>query len=463
MTQNANLHTTVTANADQFQRTMRGVTSSASNFASVFKSGLAGISLVSLGSSLMRIADHFGDINDEASKLGMSAQEFQVLGQAAKEAGASQETLSMAISKFSVVLGKASIGNEEAKQSLQALGLSYKDFLGLNAEQKFQLIGSKLSFIKDENTKNAIAMNLFGKAFKDILPLLNKDFSKTAGELRSSGFGLSDRDVQRLDELADKADRFGKTLLNISAKGLVAVADAVEALSDSFKNLDQADMITIFDTSSASKIGGSRGKALGERVSKGIRNGPTDILDVLSSSTLKVARNSNLLSLASNVSVKAMEKFTGAIVSSYGEINSITQALKGLGKEQAGRIIGEAIKPRDAMGNVLPDIPPQVEMQIASLLADALANPRVAAYRSQDIGNIISENSGFDTTGIVEVQRQLDNLIKSNKSENAPPIKLDITVTASEEFNVLVKDAVTGNITDLISSIATAAVGSARR
>jgi hypothetical protein len=133
--------------------------------------------------------------------LGMPSEKIGGLKLVAEASGQSLESLSMSFARMSRnVLDQS----PNAKRALDALGLSFSDLNGKDATQQLALFADKFSGIKDGATKDAIAMELFGRAGVNMLAMLNKGseaFTKLSEMAERTGDVISKTMQPKFDEM----------------------------------------------------------------------------------------------------------------------------------------------------------------------------------------------------------------------------------------------------------------------
>ena len=161
----------------------------------------------------------FGDTVDKiAARTGASAEFISALGFAAEQSGADIQTLEKAIVGQQRTLNDMNQGLKTAIDSYGVLGLTAKDFEGLNTEQSFTKIAEALSKVKDPSLRAATALEIFGKAGQKLIPLLNggqKAIAAFTAEAKAAGLIISPEDAKQAAILADalnKAQRAFKGL-----------------------------------------------------------------------------------------------------------------------------------------------------------------------------------------------------------------------------------------------------------
>jgi hypothetical protein len=151
-----------------------------------------------IGRSIYRkVVYDFNELGESIYRLklttGDSTESVSALRYAAQMAGVSSLSLEMRWAQFS----KALVGNSK---HVRALGIEYK-YLNGTTKSAFQLmgeVGDKLSQMSDAEKREAIALGLFGRGFKDILPLLaqgSKGMEEFRKHAKDAGVILSDKDL----------------------------------------------------------------------------------------------------------------------------------------------------------------------------------------------------------------------------------------------------------------------------
>jgi hypothetical protein len=138
-------------------------------FASVASSALSSVrSLVSFGQAQAEVIDSASKL---AARLGMTYGEFAGLSLAADLAGVSMDTIGKASQKAEIAFAKAAGGSKIATAAFAGLGLSVADLNGMSAADRFDAIASAIAALPTEAQRAAAAVQLFGKAGAELLPL----------------------------------------------------------------------------------------------------------------------------------------------------------------------------------------------------------------------------------------------------------------------------------------------------
>lgn len=154
----------------------------------------AGYAISHLAEATAKYAD---DAGEAAQKLGMNANALIQLKYAADDVGTGAETLEKSMAKMQQTLEK---GRGKPPQVFKLLHLDIAKLSRQKPEKQLNAIADAFANYKGKVSKTAIAMAIFGKSGKEMVPLL---------ELGSKG----------LKDYAEEADQLGLTLSDSALKG----------------------------------------------------------------------------------------------------------------------------------------------------------------------------------------------------------------------------------------------------
>jgi hypothetical protein len=138
-------------------------------FASVASAAISSVrSLVSFGQAQADVVDNASKL---AARLGMTYGEFAGLSLAADLAGVSMDTIGKASQKAEIAFAKAAGGSKVATAAFAGLGLSVEQLNGMSASDRFDAIAAAIAALPTEAQRAAAAVQLFGKAGAELLPL----------------------------------------------------------------------------------------------------------------------------------------------------------------------------------------------------------------------------------------------------------------------------------------------------
>jgi lambda family phage tail tape measure protein len=136
-------------------------------FASEAKLGLATVGVAFLGAT-KSAAEYADRINDVAKANDMSVQSVLRMSQALAINGGDSEAAGKLMSSFSNKVDEAATGSDKAQKAFTKIGVSIKDLKTLSPEQLFEKTVKSLAGIEDTTKRNAMAMDIFGRAIKGV-------------------------------------------------------------------------------------------------------------------------------------------------------------------------------------------------------------------------------------------------------------------------------------------------------
>jgi hypothetical protein len=155
--------------------------------------------------------------------------------------GSSADAVAPTISRLSRFLGEAQLGGKAQIETLQRLGLTYRDLARLSPTEQLRLLAQRLMAIQDPTLRTKAAMDIFGRSGATLIPLF-KDFS---GELdKASGYlgsmpEVMDRSATKMADLGDSVAAIGEKLTQFTA-GFLDGASGVNEFADAIANFDAA-------------------------------------------------------------------------------------------------------------------------------------------------------------------------------------------------------------------------------
>lgn len=226
---------------------------------------------------------------DMSKKTGLSVESLSKLGFAAEQNGATLEDVSKGVINLNRSFAEASSGSKEATAAFARLGLSMAQLSGMSPEERFRAIVGALAAIPDPAVRAALAMQLFGKAGVQLLPMIADG---TAG----------------LDEMARKAEELGIVMSTDSAKSANAFGSALTSMH---------------------RAVGAISNAIGSALAPSL----TEIAKILTINAAAIARyldkNKDLVQMALKVSAGIFA--TGVALSAFGNaMLGLTRGVTGL-------------------------------------------------------------------------------------------------------------------------------------
>lgn len=186
--------------------------------------------------------DYASALGEQAQQLGVTTKELQEYRYAASQAGVEQDVMDRSLAKLTVTIGKAAAGAKGPAAAFEALGVSLRNADGslLTAGEAFPKIAEGLSKIPDPASRAKIEVELFGKAGQQLDTMLAggaAEINNLRNAAHQLGIVLSDEQIQKADETADKLAAI-KQVLEAKIAGTVADnASSILTLADAFMAL----------------------------------------------------------------------------------------------------------------------------------------------------------------------------------------------------------------------------------
>ena len=194
--------------------------------------GSVGALTGSITAMATKASDLVSDIDDNSQKLGVSTTYYQEMSYAMKLCGTDVENLKGGMKTLITQVDKAASGNKDASQTFQQLGIDIYDTNGKLKSQE-QLLDETIMAMADmENgtEKNRLAVELFGKAGSELVPLLSQGSSAIKGlkqEAHDMGAVISEESISAGTNLGDMIDKFKSSATNLGAKLAASVMPIV--------------------------------------------------------------------------------------------------------------------------------------------------------------------------------------------------------------------------------------------
>jgi hypothetical protein len=174
-----------------------------------------GTAVVAAGAAIAGMVGHTVEaaskINDLSQRTGVSTDELQSLGYAAKLGGVDMDSLAMSLQFLDRNLAAAARGEGEASKAFARAGISVRDSNGhvLSAHAAFTKLADKMKSMPDGAEKTALAMSLMGRAGAQMIPTLNEGgegLSRLEQRARDLGFVMDNETIAAGDALGDSID-----------------------------------------------------------------------------------------------------------------------------------------------------------------------------------------------------------------------------------------------------------------
>lgn len=200
------------------------------------------VGLYAAVNSVKNALDMGGRLNDLSKTTGETAGNLALLQRAFDNTGIGAEKVGVSIQKMSEFIVGLQQGSPAASKAADALGVSMADLAGKTPIAQMQALMAALADIRDPALRSATAVDVFGKAGRDIVPLA-QDFGGAMAEARGELGSLPrilDKNSASLDELGDKLTNSVGSKLTELAVGLTAGVTGAKDLASALADIDAA-------------------------------------------------------------------------------------------------------------------------------------------------------------------------------------------------------------------------------
>ncbi len=199
----------------------------------------------------------FAAMGDQMAKMskrtGLSVEAVSQLAYAARLSGTSIESLETGVKRMQRTIDDAGRGLTTAQYALDAVGESAASLEGLSPEEQFTRLADALNAIDDPSKKAAIALQLFGRAGTELLPMLD-DMRALRAEADRLGLTMSGKDAKAAEVLNDAMDRLRAVLAKLAFDVGAALGDTLTDIADKISTVIVAVSKWVKDNLGAIKI-----------------------------------------------------------------------------------------------------------------------------------------------------------------------------------------------------------------
>ena len=211
---------------------MQSIQKSASMAATALGAIGVGLSVAAFSGWIRSAIDAADETNKMAQKIGVAVKDVAGLQLAFRQAGIEGGALQTSMSKLSVAIAN---GND----ALVAMNINTRNADGTlkSTRQVLGEVADKFKSYEDGASKTALAVQLFGKAGADLIPLLNAgaDSLDAFDEMaRKLGLTLTDETAARAEKFNDTLDLMGQGFKGISMQVAADLLPTLEGLADQF-------------------------------------------------------------------------------------------------------------------------------------------------------------------------------------------------------------------------------------
>lgn len=185
------------------------------------------IPTVALGTAVYMTTQKYGDMASELKDLskqtGITTGKLQQLQYAALLSNTDISKLSLALTTLTLSLGDAADEASPAYKAFMGLGIDPK---GRTPDEVFDDLALALHNIEDPTKRAAVAQDIFGKSWKEMLPYMDTYLEKQEEIKKSPAY--SEKDLQNLEDAKIAWDKLTNSLTIYTGK-LISLIDTVQS------------------------------------------------------------------------------------------------------------------------------------------------------------------------------------------------------------------------------------------
>lgn len=178
------------------------------------------------------------EIGKAATKAGIAASTMSELAYAARANDVDLGTLSTSLRKMQDGLSLAAAGNTKAAATIEALGLSVLQLRAIAPDEQFEAFAQAISLLRDPADRARFAVDVFGKAGADLLPLMERGAAGVRSlreEAKSLGAAMSDEQIQRLQNADEAVKRLKQSFSSLATTLVAKAAPALVSFMDTVR------------------------------------------------------------------------------------------------------------------------------------------------------------------------------------------------------------------------------------
>jgi hypothetical protein len=384
----------VSADTAQFQSGMRQIDATAKSTAAGIKQAFSGVgSLIAGGAvvgAMTGLLKRMDDISDGARRIGISAEEFQKIGNAAALVGTNVETVNKAMLRAGVSANKAAREGGDMAEAFARASLDPAKFAAAGLEERIKMVAEAQRAANGDARQMSELFEAIGVKAAGI------DFSALAEEMGNVNAASSEtvealaRANDELDKAKQSATIFGATLLK------ALVIDPAERLGSflggaGFKTIKELEEIEL------------RAQAIAQLTREGLLGGNDAEAARLIAERMEEIQNK----------LKGNKNITAAINEDLDTANNLEKEKTSQLERQQRLLEQQEAKRKDA----IKDAQLEVELIEAKLRGD---KARVAALEEQrDFDRAFEQTDSFETAANVAAAKAAERAAQGAESSAA--------------------------------------------
>jgi len=368
-----------------------------------------------IAASLKLSIDSFDELSKASQKIGVSTEALSALQYAAELSGVSFESLQTSLGKLSVQIENFKDGSKSAVDVFTKLKIDPRQFE--QTEVLLAEIADRFASLPDGAQKTALAIELFGKSGKDLIPLLNSGKNGIAdltAEAERLGLVIDTKTAKAAEQFNDNLTRISSSITGLRNElatnllgPLVQITEQMtKAINESgllkaaFVGLGQIGKITLF---------GSDRSRMEKRSDFGIPSEITRLTSQLIGNTKRPGTLSNTEIFRIQKEIEFLAKEKNGLDRLLGRIKDETETIKEENFVTAIPI--EKIKASSAATN-------KYAQEIANLYKSALDAVKPSQSISESLQEQLDAFSDLEPSvksyvqGLIDIKREQEGQIE---------------------------------------------------
>lgn len=227
----------------KFQSGIKQAKTSMQKFGSFVKTGLlaaaaaAAAAFAAVSAAVKSTISDMDNLAKTSKQVGVAVEELSQLRFAAELAGVSFEQLSNGLGKFAKSMSDAvRTATSEQALAFKALNISVRDSRGAlrSSVEVMKEVADRFSKMEDSAGKTALAMSIFGRAGRQMIPLLNEGaagINKLMKEADELGLTISTKTAKAAEEFNDTLTRIKSVFNGIINRLTAALLPALQSVA----------------------------------------------------------------------------------------------------------------------------------------------------------------------------------------------------------------------------------------
>lgn len=192
---------------------------------------------VGLGVAVKSAVNEMDKLSKTAQKVGVTTEALSALQYAAELADVDIGQLQGGMTRLVKAQAEVAAGTEKQTELFKSLGVEVLNADGSlrNADDVMADLADQFANMEDGATKTALAVQIFGRAGADLIPLLNggaQGFRNAAAEAKSFGLIVSTEAGQAAEQFNDNITRMGKAMQGAGIQLATELLPVMNELSD---------------------------------------------------------------------------------------------------------------------------------------------------------------------------------------------------------------------------------------